>query len=178
MFSYEQSSVLKVISPHKDQWGNHVSMWCHVLNLVGDCSTTSIGRVGASVGRQDKHLPNLAKALVHVLTHQHTAQLCEAQYTWKFIQTGPNKMFTYERYINSYLTAPLDEVCNNSHSLDVVAWTGDDMQIKVWEVSKDLATTPLLANLPKDLDKYTYQVGSGTPIPLKIITEKQLKEDW
>jgi hypothetical protein len=184
MFSYEKSTRVEIESPHKSECGNKLYIRFNIINLAGDCSSVSLGQIGCNAELPSKQADDLCKAMVHFLTAQYAVQLCCPDNTWKFLQTGPDKYFT-NRGFPSAISVPLfDEVARKSHIMPVVAWTGRSMEIRVWEVKKDLRQTPPLKDLPKDLAKYTYKcsfAGGGDVYAhgnLKITTEENLRGAW
>ena len=137
MFDSSQKTSIKI--KHKS---NHSYIFCSVMNLTGDCSTTSVGSIsGCNAGVS---INDLSRLLVHYLTNQHALSRAEAHYSWKFILTNNACQNVYKRGYALPFLQDLKSVSSQWDVIDTFSWTANPFQIHVATVPKNCDDVPQL----------------------------------
>jgi len=188
MFRYNTQSTLYINSQKTNSYGEKLYLAAKVINLPQDCSSIAVGEMSTNSSGNIDELYNMLSCLANVLTRQYGLKKCEEAYSWKFILSAPAAWFGDEerRWRDAKLLGGLADklamASRNVHDVNTVGWTGGEFTIKVFEVSKNTESVPILPSLPEDLTDYTYQLVDSTSrsshIPVARATTDELEMEW
>jgi len=177
MFEYTTPTEVKV---RADFGKYHISNCsAKLINTMGDCSTISVGHYYCTDIKA-------AHVFMHYLLRQRSAERKPEGYRWKFVLT--DSAHNFESGSAKHLRAVLDEICADSHVVEVNGWEGDKFEIRVWEIEKGWKwmTAP---ELPAKYEAYvasTYRDGHTHKETVKVLDDADVygndhptaDEDW
>lgn len=137
-------------------------------NLQGDCSSYSVGRVGMSAPSDTlEEWTNNSKLLAHawwcsVLRTKVKWNTLAKEHMNKFVFTNEPRLFDSDSFGVLYQVGKL--LAQKEHTVGVNGWQGDQFQIRVLEINKNVDLIPDLQELDFEKAEVTVKMVN-TPHP-------------